>query len=181
MLIFQEKIDQLGDTPIKESKLFEVIQTCGNDKSKIALALLTRDEIINASASEVKDFIDAVVLRVTGFEDSEGVLKSTPNIEAIKFPNFFQAEELRNAILEQAKVLEPAGKILNGDKVSPEEMKRVADDMESASRVINSLIWEIAGLDEASLSEWERQLVVHTITRSVTDIFGTKKGKPQGS
>jgi len=157
------KLDKIGDTPIDEPKIYEVV----SDQVALARLLLTEDEIVKQySAAEVANFLYSVHQKVTEVRGDDGIFKSTPNTENCVLPNFIEVDELMKQGRER-HALESALKKAKTQKSKAELAEKFKQLEEESSR----RTFEISGLREEDLTEWEKVLVItqiHTVSIDAT-------------
>lgn len=148
---------ELGDTPMAEPKIYDLISGDGARPSKVFQMAAPKLDMGKYEAKEVAEFVSKTVDKVTGFRDEDGEFKVTPDTQDCEQPNFQESEDLY---------------FLTHDKAS-ETDKEKKKEIEDA---IQEKVWEISGLDKEKLSEWEQMLVVLQIQSAAIDNTKTALG-----
>lgn len=135
-----DALNSIGNTPMLESELYTLLRKKDmRNASKIVNLVLKRankkDDAKNYDLKECGIFIDAIRDRVLGFTDDNGDVKTTEKIKAMKYPNLYEAEEFVYAVVNESDKTEKTFKL-----------------MES-----------ISGIKLKDLTEWEKELLLHSL------------------
>jgi len=152
-----ELVENLGDTPTKEPKLYKIITSTDEDKwaNLVKTVLGKKDSIDNYTMEEFGLLIDAIKSRVVSIKDEDGNYKSTPNTEDMNLPK--PSVGMKMFALAKKKAI--------GVDVD--------DDIDEQ---IEKLVWEASGLNKDDLSDWEQVLVSEQIQASVYNPMLTAEG-----
>lgn len=165
----KDKVLALGNTPISEPKIFEVIQKSEEEgKASVALAILTEKEILSYPADIVGAFVYAVEQRIMAIKDEDGLFKSTPATANCKLPNFIQVDKLRRLMLKRDEAM----------KGFAEKKPKAIEAVQAIIEEIAAYTMEVSGLDKDSLTEWEAMLVTAQVIGTANDAFMCTTGKP---
>ncbi|MDQ1341345.1 MAG: hypothetical protein QG567_2503 [Campylobacterota bacterium] len=172
--VLQEKLDKIGDTPVSEPTIYEALQ---KDKMELALTLFDKDELVTKyTAREIGDFLYAVEQKITSIKNNEGVFKSTPNTENCQLPNFIEVDELMKLGRKDAEL-----RAKLKDAKTDKEKTKIIDDIAKTSKATEEKAYEISGLDVATLTDWEKILVVSTVYTSAIDANLSAMGRSLGN
>jgi hypothetical protein len=169
-----KKLESIGDTPIKEPKLYEIIEKNEIKKSRIIEGILTREEIVSYSAQDIHEFIEAVIKKVKDYRYENGVLKTTPNTENCRMPNFLEMEDFRELVGRLQITFEALDHIQDFTKEQIEEFVKTGNQVNTE---MEALAKQISGLDFTQLIDWEKQLVYAMIADASSNVFNTPQGK----
>ena len=103
-------------------------------------------------------------------------LKSTPNTENCQLPNFIEVDELMKLGKKDAELREK----LKTAKTDKEKTKAVEEIGKTAKSTENKA-FEIAGIDAAILTDWERVLVISMVYASAIDANLSSLGRSLGN
>ena len=145
----QEVVDELGDNPMKEKKIFNLLED--NDPMGILKHIKSLKgnkglDFDAMDALEVSRFIANVRFRVVSFNDADGNSKYTENTKDSKMPTFSESIEL----------------------------KKLFTDGKHSEATEYAL--KLSGLDVEKLSDWEKSLVESDINSYTVDILKTMNG-----
>ena len=164
----QEKLDDIGETPLEESELNDAINA---GKKETVKHLLTDKEIGLYSAMEVGDFLYQVEQKITSLQREDGTFKSTPNTENCDMPNFLEAEEMMSLAGKETELRNQL------KKASGKDAEKILKKFKKVSDELKAKAFEISGLDEEKLSEWEKILVITQIYVTSTNAALSSMGK----
>lgn len=172
----QDKLNSIGNTPIDEPQLYELIKKSDEEgQAIIALHLLSESEIQEFSAVDIGNFIYAVKRHVVDLTLPDGVFKTTPNTVECKLPSFIQGDNLQRMARKQQRFL---------DGIKPtatdKEQEKIVKEFTTMVTTFNNEALSISGLDIESLSDWEKDLVISQIVASATNAFSCATGKGLG-
>lgn len=166
--VLLDKHNELGDTPIAEPKLYEIL-TQGDGIFAFAKEIEKRLKV-KADEFEIMEFASFINLckdKVTSFTDFDGMYKSTPLTENCALPNFTQLEELGGV---SAVISELVIKIRNGDN-------SLMKDFEKAQAKRLRTVLKISSIKAKGLSDWEKQLLVEKLTVNASEVLNRMLGR----
>lgn len=169
--LLSTKLNELGNTPISEPKVYEAIES--GDPITVALNTLTEDEIRQFSAVEIGSFVHAVTQRIKEYRLDDGTFKTTPATEECRVPNFIEADKLRKAFVKQLDIiskLESANSAKEKDALLKASAKMTTE--------LDTLLMDISGLDKSELTDWEKGLVITMVAGTANNAFLSAQGKP---
>jgi len=135
----QEVLDKIGNTPLDEPEIFNAKSV--HKTIRVVMGDLNIDDF---SAADVSNLTKEAYIKVSSIVDDDGYYKTTPAIDKVKLPKTTEIEQL----VDCAK--------LHVDE---------ATDPDKAQQEIENKIFEIAGVDKNTLTDWEKE-VVTTMTYS---------------
>ena len=164
-----EKYDQLGNTPIAETKLYKTLST-GKGVFAFAKELAKKFKIKSSdfTTMEYASFINMCKNKVTSFTNEDGSYKSTPLTENAKMPTFEQLELVGTASVDLRAL---AIEVANGASDEVEE------EFEKAQTHLSDVVSEVTGVSFKNLSEWEKNLLTEDVIAYSGNILNTMLGK----
>lgn len=156
----QEVLDTVGNSPIAEPEMFELLSATPMKKTKIVKLALEKSDLNQKDfkAIEVAKFFHQLSEKIISLKNKDGSFKSTSLTENCDLPDFEQAEEVQELWVKMFEAKDEKKREKVGDK-------------------LDALAWEISGLDKSKMSEWEEKLVVEQILQSGYDVTLTSLGK----
>lgn len=135
-----EALKLVGNNPLVEPELYNLlIKKDMRNASKIVNMVLKRaDEKDDAKEYDLRDcglFIDSIRDKIIGFADEDGNIKTTDKLKDMKYPDLYQAEKFMYAVVNKS----------------------------DEADVTFQLMEEISGIKLDDLSEWEKELLLHSI------------------
>lgn len=166
----QIKFDAMGNTPVSEPSVYEAINS--GELETLALAVLSEDEIKSFTAEEIGNFLFLVEKRITEYRNEDGTFKSTPNTEDCRLPNFLESAQIRKMFLKQNDLINKFA-----ETAESKARDKVTKEIQSCTKDMDSLFMKISGLDEDSLTDWEKALVITMIAGTANNAFLSAQGK----
>ena len=171
----QEKLDKIGDTPLKEKDLYEKILESPKPSELALMIFETEEEILNTSPKDIVAFTREVVKKVSDLRDSEGKLKTTPNVSNCNMPNIIECDKiatLKEKLQEAFKTQFEANQ-----KEDKKTLKKNKETIKALGEELDALVWQISGLNKDKLSEWEKRLVGEIVKEYLEDVYAGDVGK----
>jgi len=166
------KLEAIGNTPILEKDRYKKIKD-KDENGLIAIIedLITREEVKEFKAEEIGDFIHAVIEKVTSYKDENGNYKSTENTKDCDLPDAFAVEDLLKKLSKTEKLM------MSISKVEAEEKEKAIKKYTKASEELNNMVFDIVGLNQENLTDWEKMLVANMTFSTVRGYRNHAQGK----
>lgn len=152
----QEVFKKVGDNPLEEPKLYEMLRSDKVKKSQVIKELFkgTDLKIADFDAIEIAKLFNKVSKKIMLVRNEDGTFKKTKGTENCDLPNFEQVDEIQE-LWEEA----------------------VVGNNSDSEKKLDSLVWKISGLKKKGLTEWEQVLVKEQILASAYDATMTSLGQ----
>lgn len=181
----QAVLDLVGNTPIAEPEIAEILEAKVVKKTKVVkLAFSKLDGDLNIKdfpAVEIAEFFSKLTSKIMNKKNEDGVFKSTPNTENLNLPDFEEVEDIFEIIVQlntnSQQQDEIQKNLKNGIDVEQEIIDKSIKELTSILKKLDKIVWKVSGLNKKDLTEWEQSLVSEQILASVTEVEKTSVGK----
>lgn len=158
----QNMLDGLGNSPLKEKKLFEILKS--TTKGSLIFNAINKDDKVDINKYEpmvFAEFISRVADKILNVKNDDGTYKSTKATENMELPNITQREDIFEEMEEIASLYHSDEKIKALEKLEE----------------LNKKCIEISGVKKEKLTDWEKTLIVEQIKNASNEYQDTITGK----
>lgn len=153
-------IKELGENPLEESKLYDIITRAEKDEIssfEIAAHLLGKEFSAAKDIEQVSLLVRRAMIKVVDFRDENNILKKTKDIEKYEPMTPIDRMKYDNLIIEKSKA---------SDKVK-----------ELTEKEINDFVAKATNIDMSKLTTWEQGLFLTILEEEAKDIKNIFLGK----
>jgi len=182
----QKVIDSLGNNPLEEKELNELIQD--KDIFEIVQDIWTQKcSDLNQEDYEDEDletFFKDLETKVFSLFDKDGIVKTTEkteNIKPLKYMDSAKVKTKQKQIQKQMEKLQKIRENIDGIEES-EKVQEAINDIKKIGKARETLDKELSilllkGIDTSELTKWEKNLAIETRAMLIHNPAKTKQGK----